>query len=53
MSKDEMLDRIKDLTFRMNKLVVEMYQAGFTDDDIQCAVDAGANEYRIMTGEVD
>lgn len=53
MSKDEMLDSIKDLTYRMNKLVQEMYQAGFTDDDIQCAVDDSAHEYRIMMGEED
>lgn len=50
MSKDEMLDSVKDLTFRMNKLVREMYAAGFTDDDIQYAVDEGAQEYRIMMG---
>lgn len=53
MSKDEMLDSIKDLTYRMNKLVQEMYQTGFTDDDIQCVVDDGAQEYRIMMGEED
>lgn len=53
MSKDEMLDTVRDLTYRMNKLVREMYAAGFTDDDIQCAVDDGAQEYRIMMGEDD
>lgn len=53
MTNEEMLATVRDLTFRMNKLVREMYQAGFTDDDIQCAVDDGAQEYRIMMGEED
>ena len=40
-----------DLSYRMNQLVQTMYQAGFTDDDIQWAVEEGAKEYRVMMGE--
>lgn len=51
MSKEEILDKIADLSYRMNWLVHDMYEAGYTDDDIQCAVDDGAREYRIMLGD--
>ena len=51
MDKAKLLDTMSDLSYRMNQLVQAMYQAGFTDDDIQWAVEKGAKEYRIMMGE--
>lgn len=53
MDRETLLDAMTDLSYRMNKLVQEMYKAGFTDDDIQWAVEVGAKEYRAMTGEDD
>ncbi len=49
--KAKLLDTMTDLSYRMNQLVQTMYQAGFTDDDIQWAVEEGAKEYRVMMGE--
>ncbi len=51
MDKAKLLDTMTDLSYRMNQLVQTMYQAGFTDDDIQWAVEEGAKEYRVMMGE--
>ena len=51
MDKAQLLDTMTDLSYRMNQLVQTMYRAGFTDDDIQWAVEEGAKEYRIMMGE--
>lgn len=49
MDETKLSNAMIDLSYRMNKLVQSMYQAGFTDDDIQWAVEEGAKEYRIMT----
>lgn len=51
MDKAKLLDSMTDLSYRMSQLVQTMYKAGFTDDDIQWAVEEGAKEYRIMMGE--
>lgn len=51
MDQAKLLDTMTDLSYRMNQLVQTMYRAGFTDDDIQWAVEEGAEEYRIMMGE--
>ena len=51
MDKAKLLETMADISYRMNQLVQVMYRAGFTDDDIQWAVEEGAKEYRIMIGE--
>ena len=51
MSKEEMLHNMADLIYRMNWLIHDMYEAGFTEDDILCAVDDGTREYLIMKGD--
>lgn len=51
MNKEELFHKMTDLSYRMNCLVHDMYEAGFTEDDVLCAVDDGSKEYRVMKGE--
>lgn len=51
MNKAELLDRMKDLSFKITKLANDMQKAGIDQIDIMAASEEGAEEYRILIGE--